>query len=250
MAWRKPRGPASAHGLHHSSTRSRARQSRSPRSCSTARGDPPPGRRGGGRSARAPVRHSRGPVVAMLTAHQPLLLRRHFSFLHRAERPMSIGRLALVKRAIRGARLGPSRRPRSKAGAGQGAPRGKVAGSKGRLARPSSHHGRRSHNAEAQLAPPGRVARRPHSAVGACAARCRSPRRSEAARRRDPGRRQRTAWPCCSTSTARRCPPTRSWRASLLSSSTLRELYGIHTTRWDLTPRTRARLVIRTAHYS
>ncbi len=88
---------------------------------------------------------------------------------------MSIGRLALVKRAIRGARLGPPRQPRHKAGAGQGAPRGKVARSEGRLARRSSRHARRSRNAETQLAPPGRGARRPHSAVGACAARWRSP---------------------------------------------------------------------------
>ena len=88
---------------------------------------------------------------------------------------MSIGRLTLGMRAIRGARLGPSRRPRHKDGAGQGAPRGKVAGSEGRLARPSSRQAPVAQRGGAARAPAGRVARRPHSAVGACAARWRSP---------------------------------------------------------------------------
>ena len=89
MAWRKPREPASARGLHHSTTPGNGpgRADR-PRSRRAARGDPPPGPRAGGRSARAQLRHRRGPVVAMLTTHQALLLRSHFSALHRAESPV------------------------------------------------------------------------------------------------------------------------------------------------------------------
>src|ERR1039458_1942120 len=44
-----------------------------------------------------------------------------------------------------------------------------------------------------------------------------------------------TAWPCCCIPTGHPCSPTRSRRASPPSSSTLRELHAIHTTRWDLT---------------
>ena len=190
------------------------------------------------------------------------LLRTHFSALYRADRPVRIGRRALVKRAVRGARLGPLRRPRHKVGAGQEAPRGKVAGSEGRLARWSSRHARRSRQRGGVARAPGarRVGRAPRSwsvrltlplayavflaAAGSILVRCspigstERPGGPQPARRRDPGRRQRTPSPCYSTPTALRCSPTRSRRASLLGSSTLREPYGIYTPRRGLTPRT------------